>query len=66
MSQNLYCDQCSQRATVFALQPPLKVKVCAKHASALFEKHPSVFTIAAFSFIETSEDLSKLSVCSAK
>jgi len=47
---------CSQDATVFALQPPLKIKACAQHTALLVEKHTSVFTIAAFDFIEEPED----------
>ena len=56
---NLYCDQCSEEATVFALQPPLKVKACALHTARLLEKHSSVFAIAAFDFFETPEHYSE-------
>ena len=57
MSQkNLYCDQCGEAASVFALQPPLKMKACELHAVALMKKHPSIFTIDAYEFIETPED----------
>ena len=34
---------------------PLKIKACALHMAVLMEKHPSVFTIAAFDFIERPE-----------
>jgi len=53
---HLYCSQCNEEATVFALQPPLKVKACAQHAVALMQKHSSIFAIAAFDFIERPED----------
>lgn len=60
MSQkNLYCDQCGNEASVFALQPPLKVKTCPEHVGELMEKHPSVFTIAAYNFIDQVEDYSE-------
>ena len=55
-TKDLSCSQCSQETTVFALQPPLKVKVCAQHTALLIEKHFSVFAIAAFDFIKTPED----------
>lgn len=57
MSQkNLYCDQCGSEATVFALQPPAKIKACAQHVSDLMGKYSSVFVIAAYDFIERTED----------
>lgn len=53
---NLLCDQCGQEAAVFSLQPPFKVKACRTHAVHLMEKHFSVFSIAAYNFIECAED----------
>ena len=54
--KNWYCDQCGEKAAVFALQPLLKVKACPPHSLDLMKKHPSVFTIAAIDFIERTED----------
>jgi hypothetical protein len=59
MSQrNLYCDQanCGQEASVFAIQFSAKIKVCRMHGMNLTEKYASVFSIAAYDFIETMED----------
>jgi len=58
MSRNLYCEQCGEEATVFALQPPLKIKACPQHAHDLIKKYPSIFNIDAFNFIEAPEDYS--------
>ena len=56
--KNLYCDQahCGQEASVFVLQPPTKIKACRVHGMDLMEKHLSVFSIAAYDFIESMED----------
>lgn len=54
--RNLFCDQCGDDATVFAVQPPLKVKACKEHAASLISKQDMVFSIAAYQFIECAED----------
>lgn len=57
--RNLYCDNCGQEATVFALHPPAKIKACRMHIADLMEKYSTIFKIAAYDFIETAEDLSE-------
>ena len=54
--RNLYCDQCGEEATVFALQSPLKFKACPLHALPLIQKYSSVLDIAAFDFVDEAED----------
>ena len=57
MSQrNLFCDQCGADATVFVLQPPLKVKACEEHAKSLISKQEYVISIGGYQFIERAED----------
>ena len=54
--KNLFCDQCGEEVTVYALQPPLKFKACPRHALALVQKNSSVFDISAFDFVDTAKD----------
>lgn len=57
--QNLFCDQCGHEATVFALQPPLKVKACAEHSVHLIAKYSTAYSIVAYDFIERAEDIAE-------
>ena len=52
----MLCDQCGQDAHVFALQASLKVKACKEHSVQLMEKHSTIFSIAAYHFIEQAEN----------
>lgn len=54
--KNLYCDQCGNEASDFPLHLPLKINACPEHVGKLMERHPSVFIIAAYNFIDQAED----------
>ena len=56
---NLYCDElaCSNSAQVFGFLPGgTKKKVCQDHMLTLVNKQVSIFSIAAFQFMETAKD----------
>ena len=58
-SCNLICDQanCGRLATVFGLKGSTKEKCCEEHILALTRKEMTIYTIAAFNFIQCTEDV---------
>ena len=58
MAENLFCEElnCGQAAHVFGFVGAMKRKVCEEHALTLIRKQVTVYDIAAFTFMQSSQD----------